>query len=231
MEIDIVAFDVFGTLVDWRSSIAAEFARAGARAGRQADWPAVADAWRSRYQPALTRVLLGEVAYQPLDVLHRTMLDEVAAEHGLGWLGDAERDELVRGWHRLAPWPDTVPGLTALRNRHILVTLSNGGMGLLTRLAKSAGMPFDCILSSELANSYKPDPRVYRLVPDYFGVPPHRVLMVAAHPADLEHAGRCGLRTGFIPRPAEWGTGGAVPEPPDGVDVVAADLPELAAKL
>ena len=231
MDIEVVAFDVFGTLVDWRSSISHALARAGGAAGLSADWPAAADAWRSRYYPAMARVLRSERAFQPLDVLHAEMLDEVLAEFGLESLDAAARAGLVRAWHQLAPWPDTVPGLAALRERHILTPLSNGGVGLLTRLAKSAGLPFDCILSAELAGTYKPDPRVYGLASAYFDVPPDRVLMVACHPSDLEGAKRAGLRTAYIPRPLEWGPGGSAPAPPDSVDVTAVHLVELAAGL
>jgi 2-haloacid dehalogenase len=231
MEIEVIAFDVFGTLVDWRSSIADALARVGGKAGLRADWPAVADAWRSRYRPALDRQVRGEAPFQPLDVLHREMLDEVAEHYGLQALTDAQRDELVRAWHRLTPWPDTVPGLTALRKRYILTPLSNGGIGLLTRLARSAGLPFDCILSAELARAYKPDPRTYQLVPGFFDIPPERVLMVACHPSDLEGAARSGLRTAYIPRPLEWGPTTTVPVAPAGADIVAEDLISLGAQL
>jgi 2-haloacid dehalogenase len=229
MEIEIVAFDVFGTLVDWRTSIAAALAQAGERAGLNADWPAVADAWRSRYGPTLASVLRGEREYQPLDVLHASMLEEVVAEHELQALTAADRDELVSAWYRLAPWPDTVPGLTELRKRHITTPLSNGGLGLLTRLARAAGMPFDCILSAELAESYKPDPRVYLLPSEFFDVPPEQVLMVACHPGDLQGARRAGLRTAFVPRPLEWGADRGAPPAPADADVVADDLVALAA--
>jgi 2-haloacid dehalogenase len=228
MDAEIIAFDVFGTLVDWRSSISAALEQAGRSAGLDADWPAVADSWRSRYQPALARVISGQRPFATLDVLHAEMLDEVIAEYRLEGIGD--RAGLVRAWHRLTPWPDSVPGLTALRPRHILTPLSNGGVGLLTRLARAAGLPFDCILSAELAGTYKPDPRVYALVPAFFDVPPERVLMVACHPGDLQAARRAGLRTGYIPRPAEWGLATAPPPPPD-TDIVADDLIALAALL
>jgi 2-haloacid dehalogenase len=224
-------FDVFGTLVDWRSSIARALAKAGEAAGLSADWPAAADAWRERYYPSLGTVLRGERAFQPLDVLHAEMLDEVIAERGLGDLDAAARASLVHAWHRLDPWPDAVAGLTAMRERHILTPLSNGGVGLLTRLAKAAALPFDCILSAELAGTYKPDPRVYGLASAYFDIPADRVLMVACHPSDLEGAKRAGLRTAFIPRAREWGRGGTAPDPPDEVDLVATDLIELAAAL
>jgi 2-haloacid dehalogenase len=173
-------------------------------------------------------VLRGERPFQPLDVLHAVMLDEVIDECGLGRLGRADRDELVHGWYRLAPWPDSVPGLTKLRERHLLTTLSNGGIGLLTRLARAAGLPFDCILSAELAGTFKPDPRVYRLVPAYFDVRPDQVLMVACHSGDLEGAQRAGLRTAFVPRPREWGPDGQAPPPPPGVNLVADDMVALA---
>ena len=229
MDLEVIAFDVFGTLVDWHTSIAGALQRVGGRAGLSADWPAVASAWRSLYRPTLARVVAGELPFQPLDALHRRMLDEVAGQwQPLRALSDADRDELVRAWHHLAPWPDTVPGLTKLRERHILTPLSNGGMGLLTRLARSAELPFDCIVSAELAGTYKPDPRVYHLVPGYFGVPPEQVMMVACHPDDLEAAAREGLATGYIPRPLEWGAGGTAPPPPDGVTVAAGDLLSLA---
>ena len=229
MDIEIIAFDVFGTLVDWRTSITADLARVGERAGLRADWPAIADAWRSRYQPALNRVIAGELAFQPLDALHAMTLDEVVTEHGLERLSEDDRAELVRGWHRLAPWPDSVPGLTELRERFILTPLSNGGIGLLTRLARAARLPFDCVLSAELAGTYKPDPRVYQLVPRYFDVPADRVLMVACHPGDLDAARQAGLRAGYVPRPHEWGQAATAPPPPASADVVAADLVDLAA--
>jgi 2-haloacid dehalogenase len=229
VDVEVIAFDVFGTLVDWHTSIAAALRRVGGRAGLDADWPAVANAWRALYHPTLARVVAGDLPFQPLDALHRRMLDEVAGQRELQALSEADRAELVRAWYRLAPWPDTVAGLTKLRERYILTPLSNGGMGLLTRLARAAGLPFDCILSAELAGTYKPDPRVYRLVSRYLDVPPDRVLMVACHPDDLEAAAREGLRTGFIPRPREWGPDGTAPPPPDDVDVAAGDLLSLAA--
>ena len=231
VRIEVIAFDVFGTLVDWRSSIAAALAAAGQDAGVGADWHAVADAWRSRYRPALTAVVRGERPFEPLDALHAQMLDEVIAEFGLQALRPAQRAGLVLAWHRLAPWPDSGPGLARMRERHLLTPLSNGGMGLLTRLAKAAGLPFDCIVSAELARTYKPDPRVYALVPEFFAVPPAQVLMVAAHPDDLVAAAGCGLRTAFVPRPREWGPGAAVPAAPPGADFVAGDMAGLAALL
>ena len=230
MRIEVIAFDVFGTLVDWRTSITAALAGQGQDAGIEADWAAVAIAWRSLYKPALASVVRGEVPFRSLDVLHAQMLDDVIERYGLQALRPEQRAELVLAWHRLAPWPDSGPGLAAMAGRHLLTTLSNGGMGLLTRLAKAAGLPFDCILSAELARTYKPDPRVYAMVPDFFSVPGEQVLMVAAHPDDLAAASGCGMRTAFVPRPLEWGPAVAAPAAPD-ADFVAEDMIALARML
>jgi 2-haloacid dehalogenase len=231
VRVEVVAFDVFGTLVDWRTSMTAALAAAGRDAGLEAEWPAVAGAWRSRYKPATAAVVRGERPFEPLDVLHARMLEEVIAEFGLQALRPEQRTALVRAWYRLDPWPDSAPGLAKLSERYLLTPLSNGGMGLLTRLAKAAGLPFDCILSAELARSYKPDPRIYALVPDFFSVPPEQVLMVAAHPDDLIGAARCGLRTAFVPRPREWGPDATAPPAPPDPDLVAGDMIELAGLL
>ncbi|BDM70343.1 haloacid dehalogenase [Streptomyces nigrescens] len=231
MDIDAAVFDVFGTLTDWRSGVTEALAAVGNRAGLQADWGAVSDAWRRRYRPALLRVVSGDLPWLPLDGLHRIALDEALAGHGAGLdaLGEAERDELVRAWHRLPAWPDAPAGLERLHDsRVITATLSNGGVGLLARLTKHAGLRFDCLLSAELVKSYKPDPRVYLSAAELLDVEPRRLLMVACHPDDLAAAADAGLRTAYIPRPLEWGPDAApVPTPTD-VDLVAADVPDLA---
>ncbi|WP_328733227.1 haloacid dehalogenase type II [Streptomyces caniferus] len=232
MEIDAAVFDVFGTMTDWRSGVADALAGIGGRAGLRADWPAVADAWRRRYRPVLERVLAGELPWRPLDALHRLMLDDVLAEHGLDDLGAAERDALVQAWHRLCPWPDAAPGLELLHDsRVVTATLSNGGVGLLARLTKQAGLRFDCILSAELAKSYKPDPAVYLMAAELLEVEPQRLLMVACHPDDLEAAAEAGLRTAYVPRPLEWGPDAERVDPPDEVDLVADDVIGLARAL
>ncbi|MEV0373913.1 haloacid dehalogenase type II [Streptomyces sp. NPDC050636] len=232
MDVDAAVFDVFGTMTDWRSSVTAELADIGGRAGLRADWPAITDAWRHRYRPVLGRFLSGELPWQPLDDMHRLMLDEVLAEHGLNALGKAERDRLVRAWHRLRPWPDASPGLELLHKTPVVTaTLSNGGVGLLTRLTKQAGLRFDCIMSAELARSYKPDPQVYLTAAKLLEVEPRRLLMVACHPDDLEAAAKAGLRTAYIPRPLEWGPDADPVDPPAEVDLVANDVIDLAGAL
>ncbi|MGX1761886.1 haloacid dehalogenase type II [Streptomyces lydicus] len=228
MDVDAAVFDVFGTLTDWRSSVTEALSDVGGRAGLYADWPTVVDTWRRRYRPALKKVLGGELSWRPLDALHRLTLDEALAEHGLDDLGEAERDALVQAWHRLRPWPDAPPGLELLhRTSVVTATLSNGGVGLLARLTKQAGLRFDCLLSAELARSYKPDPRVYRMAADLLGVEPQRLLMVACHPDDLEAAAKAGLRTAYIPRP-EWGPAAGRVDPPAVVDLVVDDVIDLA---
>jgi 2-haloacid dehalogenase len=224
--------DVFGTVVDWRGSVAEAGRALGQRRGIEADWERVADAWRGQYQPAMERVRSGERGWTSLDVLHRESLEGVLADLDIRGLSDADKDELTLAWHRLRPWPDAVLGLSRLRARFITATLSNGNVLLLTELAKHGGLPFDTILSAELAHAYKPDPRTYGLAAEVFGPEPGRVLMVAAHQDDLRAAARCGLRTAFIPRPLEWGPQAQPDLTPDPLfDIVAADFVALAERL
>ena len=234
MEVRVLAFDVFGTVVDWRSSVAAEVRAAAARHGIALDGgraEAFADAWRGRYQPSMDRVRRGEVGWTALDDLHRASLDELLEGFGLGSLDRPAREDLTLAWHRLRPWPDAVDGLGRLRRRHVSCTLSNGNVALLVDLARFAGLPFDCILSAELCRAYKPDPRTYRMVPELLRVPADQVMMVAAHPSDLRAAAAQGLRTALVPRPLEWGPDGRHEAADDGFDVVAEDFVELAARL
>src|SRR5437879_3226979 len=207
MELRALAFDVFGTVVDWRSSVAAEVAAAAARHGRTVDAERFADAWRGRYRPSMDRVRRGEIAWTALDDLHRASLDELLDGSDLALLDAAEREELNLAWHRLRPWPDAVEGLRRLRRRFALCTLSNGNVALLVDLARAGELPFDCILSAELCHAYKPDPRTYRLPPALLRLRPEQVLMVAAHPDDLRAAAAEGLRTAYVRRPLEWGEG------------------------
>jgi len=226
----VLAFDVFGTVVDWRGGIIAELTAIAAERDLSLDAAAIADAWRKRYQPFLDRVRQGELPWQVLDKLHRAGLDEVVGEFGLERLTEADLDRLVLAWHHLPPWPDAIAGLVRLRSRFVLATLSNGGMALLVNLARAAGLPFDCILSTELVKSYKPDPRTYQLVPSLLAVRPEQTMMVAAHPYDLSAAAAQGMRTAFVRRPQEWGTGN-VDGPDFSVDVEADDFLDLAAQL
>ena len=197
----VLAFDIFGTVVDWHGSIAREV---------QALHPAVdadafALAWRAGYQPAMQRVRSGELGWTRIDELHRLVLDELLPRFGLAHLNEAQRQHLNRVWHRLDPWPDAVAGLTRLKARFTVCTLSNGNIGLLTNMAKRAGLPWDCILSAEVFRAYKPDPRTYLGVAQTFDLAPAEVMMVAAHQDDLAAARACGLQTAYIERPLEFG--------------------------
>ena len=220
--IEALIFDVFGTCVDWRTSIIREL-RAAIPA---ADAAALADAWRAEYQPAMEPIRAGRRRYVPLDELHLENLTRVLARFGLTC---ADPRALSRGWERLEPWPDTRPGLAALHERAILAPCSNGSIALMTRLARHAEMPWDCILGADLARSYKPDPGVYRAACAALRLAPEQVMMVAAHNGDLAVARAEGLRTAFIPRPAEHGPAQTTDlAPAAGWDIVADDLVDLA---
>lgn len=229
-DIQAMVFDVFGTVVDWRSSIIREGEALGRAKGLPVDWAAFADAWRAGYQPAMARVRSGELGWTRIDDLHRMILDELLVRFHIEGLNEAEIDQLNRAWHRLQPWPDAVEGLTRLRDYYTLATLSNGNVALLVNLSKRANLPWDCVLSAELFRHYKPDPEVYLGAADLLGLPPHALMMVAAHNGDLRAAHDVGLRTAFVPRPTEHGpyqTDDLEPEP--FVDVSAPTFIELAA--
>ena len=227
-EIKALVFDIFGTVVDWRGTIVRE----GAAISASVDWPAFADAWRAGYVPAMDRARRGEIAWTNIDGLHRVILDEIRPRFGLGDLGEPEVEHLNRVWHRLNAWPDVVGGLRRLKASHVISTLSNGNVALLVDMAKHAGLPWDCVLSAELFQHYKPDPEVYQGAARLLGVERDELLMVAAHPGDLVAAQRAGLRTAYVPRPLEWGAGGYREPVGDAVfDVTAADFNALAAHL
>jgi 2-haloacid dehalogenase len=206
LRVDILAFDVFGTVVDWHGSIVREMQALYP----QVDANAFALAWRAGYQPAMQRVRSGEIGWTLLDDLHRMILDDLLASFGLDDRDEDERRNLNKVWHRLDPWPDAVRGLTRLKSRYTICTLSNGNIGLLADMAKRAGLPWDCILSAEVFRAYKPDPATYLGVARVFDVLPEETMLCAAHPEDLAAARACGLRTAYIERPDEFST--AVPK-------------------
>ena len=197
----LLVFDVFGTVVDWHGSIAREV-----RALRpEVEADAFALAWRDGYQPAMQRVRSGELGWTLIDDLHRLILDQVLQQFGLTDLSEEQKRHLNKAWHRLDPWPDVVAGLTRLKSKHTICTLSNGNIALLTNMAKRAGLPWDCILSAEVFRAYKPDAAVYLGAAKVFDLQPEAVMMVAAHHEDLAAARACGLQTAYIERPAEFG--------------------------
>jgi 2-haloacid dehalogenase len=230
--IKALTFDVFGTVVDWRSSLVREGEALGRAKGLTVDWPRFADAWRGLYQPALERVRSGVQPWTKLDDLHRASLDALLGEFGIRGLTESETDHLNRAWHRLDPWPDAVPGLTRLRTRYVLATLSNGNVALMVNMAKRAGLPWDAILGAEVARAYKPQPECYLTTAALLGLRPEQCLMVAAHNGDLAAAAKCGLRTAFVPRPTEHGPGQTRDVRATGDwDFVARDFLELAQQL
>jgi 2-haloacid dehalogenase len=227
-----LTFDVFGTVVDWRSSIIREGERLGKRKGVRADWAKFADAWRGAYAPSMDRVRKGELPWTNLDALHRMSLEKLLGDFGIHGLSEAEKDDFTRAWHRLTPWPDAVEGLARLRKRYITATLSNGNVALLVNLSKFGGLAWDCILSAELARHYKPDRETYLTAASLLALKPEEVMMVAAHKPDLAAARSCGLRTALVVRPIEFGPERKADiEPDPGTDVVAKDFLDLAAKL
>ena len=227
-----LTFDVFGTVVDWRSSIIREGRELGARKGLDVNWAAFTDRWRGGYGPAMRRVRGGELPWTKIDDLHRMILDELVPEFGLESLTEAELVDLNYVWHRLSPWPDAVRGLTRLRTRYVLATLSNGNIALLVNIAKAAGLPWDAVLSAELARAYKPHPDVYLTATDLLGLAPEQVMMVAAHAGDLRASAAVGFRTAYVPRPLEYGPNRERDLTPDpAFDLVATDFIDLAVQL
>jgi len=227
-----LVFDVFGTVVDWRTSVALEAQQVAKRKGIALDGEKFADAWRAGYGPSMNRVRSGELPWTKLDDLHRMTLDRILGEFNVTGLDETEKDALNRAWHRLRPWPDSVGGLARLKKRFIIAPLSNGNIALMTDLAKHAGLPWDCILGAELVRHYKPDPIVYQSAADFLNLARGDVMMVAAHLGDLRAAKAVGLRTAFVPRPLEYGPAGKPDLKGDAsVDVEAKDFDDLARRL
>lgn len=232
MAIKALAFDVFGTVVDWRGGIAREVQELADSQGLQLDAHAFADAWRAGYEPAMDRVRKGDLPWMRIDELHRLILDSIVDQFGLQGLDHAQRSQLNKAWHRLSPWPDTVAGLQALKAHFILTTLSNGNFSLLTAMAKHAGLPWDCIVSAELFRHYKPDPETYLGVANLLDLQPAEVMLVACHPNDLRAAKAQGLKTAYVMRPLEFGAQVPLPQVDEHeFDFIARDFLHLSSLL
>lgn len=228
--VKVMVFDTFGTVVDWRSVVIAEGQQWSKRKGFTVDWPKFADEWRGAYGPSMNKVRTGELPWTKLDRLHRVSLDTLLAKYDITSLTEPEKVEFNKVWHRCKPWPDSVAGLTRLKKRFTIAPLSNGNISLLTDMAKSGGLPWDCILGAELVRHYKPDPEVYMSPVELFDLTPPEVMMVAAHQPDLQVPKRLGLKTGYIHRPYEGGSAGTGQMPAAGsFDFIVHDLGELAA--
>lgn len=221
-------FDVFGTLVDWRTCVAREAERMLAPLGYDLNWGAFADAWRAEYQPGMEEVRTGRIPFSKLDVLHRRNLERFAPRLGLGGLSGDVLHELTLAWHRLDAWPEVPSALARLKRSFIIAPCSNGNISLMVDLARRNNLPWDAILGSEVAGDYKPKPRVYLAACEALDLKPEQCMMVAAHSRDLSAAAACGLRTAHIARPNEHGPGKGERAPTVPVDVAASDLADLA---
>ena len=231
MQIKALLFDVFGTLVDWRTSIAREARTILAARGAAIDWLAFADAWRAEYQPAMDEVRSGRLPFTKLDALHRCNLDAVLPAFGLAELDEATRVAINLAWHRLDAWPDVPEGLSRLRARFRIAPCSNGNVSTMVDLARRNGFPWDAILGAEYARDYKPKPVVYLSAAAAFDCLPAETMMVAAHSYDLAAAAALGLRTAFIARPDEDGPGKSESRASVPVDFSAPSLTALADQL
>ncbi len=224
-------FDVFGTLVDWRTGVARESRTLLAPLGHQLDWIAFADSWRAEYQPGMEEVRSGRIPFSRLDIIHRRMLDRIRPRFGLENVDEAVLRELNMAWHKLDAWPDVTAGLKRLRSRYLLAPCSNGNISLMVDLARRNDFRWDAILGAEIAGDYKPKLRVYQAAAEALGIEHHECMMVAAHSGDLKAAAQAGLRTAHVSQPDEFGTGTGELAPSAPVDVSARNFPELADKL
>ncbi len=224
-------FDVFGTLVDWRTSVAREAKGVLEPLGYSADWLRFADAWRDEYQPGMEEVRSGRIPFSKLDVLHRRNLERILPRFGLAGLSEEAAARLNHAWHRLDAWPDAAAGLARLSVKFLLAPVSNGNISLMVDLARRNRFPWDAILGAEIAGDYKPKPRVYLAAAEAFDLAPGACMMVAAHTNDLAHAAACGLRTAHVARPSEKGPGKGEAAPSAPVDISVGSLMELADRL
>ena len=230
--IQALVFDVFGTVVDWRTSLIHRFEKFGRENSLTADWASLVDDWRAQYQPLMNEVRTGKRPWTYLDGLHRESLEQLLPRYGLTHLDEPQKQYFVQGWHFLDPWPDAVAGLTRLKKKFLIGTLSNGGLRLLTNMAKYASLPWDAIFSADIFRRYKPDKEVYLGAAALLDCPPQDVMLVAAHNSDLKAARQCGFKTAFVARPTEYGlrqSGDFTAE--SDWEYVAADFPELATQL
>ena len=227
-----LVFDVFGTVVDWRGTIIEEGTIWGKSKGITVDWARLADQWRAGYMPSMDKVRKGELPWTNLDHLNRALLEDLLKEFHIEGLSPEEKDHWNRVWHRLKPWPDSIAGLTRLKKKYTIAPLSNGNVALLTDMAKHTGLPWDLILSAELARHYKPDREAYLVAASLLELKPEEVMMCAAHSLDLVAPRSFGLRTGLIHRPDEFGPAGkADVAKPGEFDVVSSSVADLASKL
>ena len=226
-----LVFDVFGTVVDWRGALLAE-AKALAKAkGWTVDWPLFIQAWEGVRRPTMSKVNAGEIPWINVSEIYRRRLDEVLAAHGLGGLSAAEKDHFNRTWCRPNAWPDSLPALARLKKKFVLATLTNNDFAWAVAMAKHAGLPWDCVLTAESFQRYKPAPETYRGVLRLLGLGPGEAMMVACHNYDLAAASSHGYRTAFIPR-KEFSDDQTKDQAPEGDwDIVGRHLGDVADRL
>ncbi|KAF6752015.1 HAD-like domain-containing protein [Ephemerocybe angulata] len=200
-------FDVFGTVVDWRTSVEAELKALGAKHGVDADWAKFAQEWRDKYFSGTKRVAVEGAAFTSVDAMHRQILDQMLASPEWSSIAplwsEEELQELNLVWHRLGGWPDSSEGLRALKKNYIIATLSNGNVKLLVDMAKYTDLPWDAVFSGEMFQSYKPNPKTYLGAIQYLSLQPHEVAMVAAHIFDIRAASKLGMPSVYVVRPQE----------------------------
>lgn len=231
-EVKALTFDVFGTVVDWRGSLIADATAFGAAKDLSVDWDVFIDSWKTCYRPSMNQVNQGTLPWTNVYSIYRTKLDALFLEFGINDLTESEKDFFNRSWERLEPWPDSLPGLTRLKEKFILSTLSNSDFGSMVKMAKRAGLPWDCVITAEIPKRYKPDPKVYLTAIELLGYKPEQIMMVAAHNYDLAHAASHGMRTAFLPRPTEFGPCQTTDLKAEGDwDLVVANIEELADSL
>ena len=230
--IKAIVFDTFGTVMDWRESIVADFRSFGERSGLDVDWEAFVDAWKTAYRPGMDAVRTGKWPWTRVDRIYRVKLDEMLPKYGLGGLSEEQKVYLNRVWHRLRPWPDSVAGLGRLKQRYVIAPLSNSDLDCLVNMTKHALLPWDVILCAELFRHYKPDPEIYLGAIALLNVHPSELMLVAAHNYDLRAARTHGMRTAFVRRPTEYGPSQKTDlEPEEDWDIVADDFAVLASAL
>jgi 2-haloacid dehalogenase len=231
-DVRAVLFDTFGTVMDWRTSILEDFRAFGQRHRLNVDWEALVDEWKTAYRPGMEAVRSGEWPWTRVDAIYRTKLDEILPNYGLGTLSESDRVHLNRAWHRLKPWPDSLEGLRRLKKKYIIAPLSNSDLDCLVNMAKHAGLPWDVLFCAEIFRHYKPDPEVYLGAIELLHLEPREVMLVAAHNYDLRNARSHGMRTGFVPRPTEYGPDQKADlTAEENWDVIAKDFRELASAL
>lgn len=231
-DIKVLTFDVFGTVVDWRGSIISECMSWNKTRQLAVCWDEFADEWRSEYGPSMDLVRKGEIPWTKLDDLHMSSLRKLLQKYGITHLNKSEIEHLNKVWHRLNAWPDVIIGLSKLKNSFIIATLSNGNVSLLTNMAKWSNLPWDCILSAELAGHYKRDPEVYIKAAELLDVKRSEIMMVAAHKDDLDAAHHLGMKTCFVPRPLEHGPSRKIDSSAeDWIDIIATDLIDFATQM